>query len=201
MNLKYFTQPEILQQIGHIRVPKFLDCFSDDLKAANITLPPAPDSTYSTPNPQNAPYFDSVAAILAREELLPERLRAALITLEAAASPENHDRLQEIIQRRIPCISLNGHCPLDCALELWFAVPDELAQFQPQAAPEALPLPEGEGRVRGNGSSGLPSSTASQLAKFSCWCPKMMAAIGRLPDTLADRCVLIRMQRKTSHEE
>jgi putative DNA primase/helicase len=27
-----------------------------------------------------------------------------------------------------------------------------------------------------------------------------MAAIGRLPDTLADRCILIRMQRKTSRE-
>jgi putative DNA primase/helicase len=38
------------------------------------------------------------------------------------------------------------------------------------------------------------------LAKFSCWCPKVMAAIGRLPDTLADRCILIRMQRKLPQE-
>src|SRR5437660_11923867 len=74
MNLKYFTQPEILQQIGHIRVPKFLDCFSDELKAASITLPAPPDSTYSTPDPQNRPYFDSVAAILAHQALLPEHL-------------------------------------------------------------------------------------------------------------------------------
>jgi hypothetical protein len=29
----------------------------------------------------------------------------------------------------------------------------------------------------------------------------VVAAIGRLPDTLADRCIVIRMQRKTSHEE
>src|SRR5258708_33871212 len=28
-----------------------------------------------------------------------------------------------------------------------------------------------------------------------------MAAIGRLPDPLADRCILIRMQRKTASEE
>jgi hypothetical protein len=28
-----------------------------------------------------------------------------------------------------------------------------------------------------------------------------MAAIGRLPDTLADRCIVIRMQRKTVHED
>jgi hypothetical protein len=42
---------------------------------------------------------------------------------------------------------------------------------------------------------------ASHLARFSCWCPKVIAAIGRLPDTLADRCIIIRMQRKTAHEQ
>jgi hypothetical protein len=41
----------------------------------------------------------------------------------------------------------------------------------------------------------------STLSRFSSWCPKMIAAIGRLPDTLADRCILIRMERKTSKEE
>ncbi|MGZ5543253.1 MAG: DUF3631 domain-containing protein [Limisphaerales bacterium] len=40
----------------------------------------------------------------------------------------------------------------------------------------------------------------SRLASFSCWCPKVMAAIGRLPDTLADRCIVIRMQRKSNGE-
>jgi hypothetical protein len=41
----------------------------------------------------------------------------------------------------------------------------------------------------------------TQLARFSCWCPKAMAAIGRLPDTLADRCIVIRMQRKVAGEK
>jgi hypothetical protein len=41
----------------------------------------------------------------------------------------------------------------------------------------------------------------TRLARFSCWCPKVMAAIGRLPETLADRCILVRMQRKTAREE
>lgn len=41
----------------------------------------------------------------------------------------------------------------------------------------------------------------SSFNSFSCWCPKVMAAIGRLPETLADRCIVIRMQRKTIHEE
>ncbi len=40
----------------------------------------------------------------------------------------------------------------------------------------------------------------SRLARFSCWCPKVIAAIGRLPDTLADRCIILRMQRKTLTE-
>jgi hypothetical protein len=39
------------------------------------------------------------------------------------------------------------------------------------------------------------------LARFSAWCPKALAGIGCLPDTLADRCILIRMQRKTPNEE
>ena len=38
------------------------------------------------------------------------------------------------------------------------------------------------------------------LVRYSCWCPKVMAAIGQLPDTLADRCILIRMQRKGGRE-
>jgi hypothetical protein len=41
----------------------------------------------------------------------------------------------------------------------------------------------------------------TSLLRFSCWCPKVMAAIGRLPDTLADRCIVIRMERKTIHED
>jgi hypothetical protein len=44
-------------------------------------------------------------------------------------------------------------------------------------------------------------SPALRLARFSCWCPKIMAAIGRLPDTLADRCIVIRMQRRTHREQ
>jgi len=40
-----------------------------------------------------------------------------------------------------------------------------------------------------------------QVSRFSCWCPKAIATIGRLPDTLADRCILIRMQRKTPNEQ
>ena len=45
-----------------------------------------------------------------------------------------------------------------------------------------------------------PHSNRSGLVRYSSWCPKVMAAIGRLPGTLADRCIVVRMQRKTSKE-
>ena len=45
------------------------------------------------------------------------------------------------------------------------------------------------------------NSGATEFARYSCWCPKVMAAIGRLPDTLADRCILITMQRKMPGEK
>jgi hypothetical protein len=38
------------------------------------------------------------------------------------------------------------------------------------------------------------------LRHYSCYCPKALAAIGRLPETLADRCIVVRMQRKRPEE-
>jgi len=75
------------------------------------------------------------------------------------------------------------------------------------------PLPKGEGegnvqpatRVRpvhkAQSRSSCYPARGTRLARFSCWCPKVMAAIGRLPDTLADRCIVIRMERKTLDEQ
>lgn len=39
------------------------------------------------------------------------------------------------------------------------------------------------------------------LRRYSCWCPKAIATIGGLPETLADRCVMITMRRKTASEK
>jgi len=129
--LTQFTRPATLRAIGHIRVAKFLDGFSDDLRAANVLLPAPPDPAYANPDPANGHYLDSIAAILAATALLPERVRTTLVTLEEAASPANQEKLQEAIQRRIPYVGLAGHCALDCALELWFSVPEEISQFAP----------------------------------------------------------------------
>jgi hypothetical protein len=51
-------------------------------------------------------------------------------------------------------------------------------------------------KARGNG-GGNP---AGRVAQYSSWCPKAIAAIGHLHPTLASRCVVIRMQRKTAVE-
>jgi hypothetical protein len=70
---------------------------------------------------------------------------------------------------------------------------------------ESSPLPPSDEPPPGNTPVVRePKSLAtrhSSLVTFSCWCPKAIAAIGRLPDTLADRCIVIRMQRKTADEE
>ena len=57
-------------------------------------------------------------------------------------------------------------------------------------------LPSAEDETAGVKAAGM----GSRLARFSCWCPKVMAAIGRLPETLEDRCIVVRMQRKTARE-
>lgn len=40
-----------------------------------------------------------------------------------------------------------------------------------------------------------------RVVRYSCWCPKAIAGIGRLPATLASRCIVVHMQRKTEREE
>ncbi len=49
------------------------------------------------------------------------------------------------------------------------------------------------------GSEPQPSTT--DVARFPTWCPKAMAAIGHLPDVLADRCIPIHMQRKSPKDK
>jgi len=66
------------------------------------------------------------------------------------------------------------------------------------ADPAAL---RADGLERGGDGEQEVSQWATRLARYSCWCPKVMAAIGRLPDTLADRCIVVRMQRKRTDEE
>ena len=53
-----------------------------------------------------------------------------------------------------------------------------------------------------NGQAGgiAGSSYNPGILRFSCWCPKLIARIGALPSTLADRCIVFRLHRKTAEE-
>ena len=44
-------------------------------------------------------------------------------------------------------------------------------------------------------------SAEGDLVSYSCYCPKVVAMIGRVPDTIADRSVVIRMERKLLTEK
>ena len=39
-----------------------------------------------------------------------------------------------------------------------------------------------------------------RVARYSCWCPKAIAGIGRLSPTLASRCIVVQMHRKLDAE-
>jgi Protein of unknown function (DUF3631) len=45
-----------------------------------------------------------------------------------------------------------------------------------------------------------PPGHGMMLGRFSSWCPKAIATIKHLPETLADRCIVISMKRKTRQE-
>jgi Protein of unknown function (DUF3631) len=46
----------------------------------------------------------------------------------------------------------------------------------------------------------LPDSIDTGLKKYSCWCPKVIAMIGEVPDTIADRSIVVKMARKLTTE-
>jgi hypothetical protein len=69
-----------------------------------------------------------------------------------------------------------------------------------RGAQQSLMQDERAAGAEASGTRGEIGRRGSQLARFSCWCPKVLAAIGALPATLADRCIIIRMHRKLARE-
>jgi len=63
------------------------------------------------------------------------------------------------------------------------------------------PAPVAEGEGEPGAAEGRGAASAGRPARYSCWCPKAIAAIGHLHPTLASRCILIRMHRKLEGEE
>jgi hypothetical protein len=50
--------------------------------------------------------------------------------------------------------------------------------------------------------NGVPrhSEATAGLKRYSCWCPKVIAMIGKVPDTIADRSIVVQMARKLTTE-
>ena len=46
----------------------------------------------------------------------------------------------------------------------------------------------------------IQEGTDSGLQRYSCWCPKVIAMIGKVPDTIADRSIVVPMTRKLTTE-
>ena len=63
------------------------------------------------------------------------------------------------------------------------------------------PAPGTEGSEGETGRGAERQNSAGRVARYSCWCPKAIAAIGHLHPTLASRCIVLQMQRKTDLEE
>src|ERR1043166_8162735 len=82
--LTQFIDLTILKEIGRARLAKFLQPFEPDLKQSNLLL--------SIPDPDSIGYLAALATLFDSWGLLQAKLRQALLTLEAAAARQNHDR-------------------------------------------------------------------------------------------------------------
>jgi hypothetical protein len=65
---------------------------------------------------------------------------------------------------------------------------------------ETHPLPYGRGSDVGSVDLAAPNDPDSGLLRYSCWCPKVIAMIGKVPDTIGDRSIVVSMVRKLESE-
>jgi hypothetical protein len=120
--------------------------------------------------------------ITANETLIRrESCSEAYETKVTAASPEKDSSRRPLHDGSQPTSAFSGEHSALCT-------PNSALLARPSAFPQ------------NSQPSTLNTQHSTRLAHFTTWCPKVMAAIGRLPDTLADRCIVIRMQRKTAKE-
>jgi hypothetical protein len=116
-----------------------------------------------------------------------EEIRPTLLIDEADTFLQGNDELRGI---------LNSGYSRKTAFVV--RVTNELSPTWRAAAPRDRAADGASGE---DSASSADSKPSTRLARFSAWCPKAIAAIGRLPETLADRCIVIRMERKSSKEE
>jgi hypothetical protein len=57
------------------------------------------------------------------------------------------------------------------------------------------------GQRQPKGEADEEDDRGSSVVRYSCWCPKAIAMIGKVPETLADRSIVVNMQRKLTAEK
>src|SRR5438552_4055766 len=107
-----FTDPVVLQQIERPLLREFLDHFSDDLKASNLTLPSS--------DLADEDFFNSFAAFLKASDALPSSIREALSAITEMAAPENQPRLDNALFHAPLALGLDPQSPpVRLAFHLW----------------------------------------------------------------------------------
>ncbi len=105
------------------------------------------------------------------------------------------DEADTVLQRNR---ELRGILNAGCARKTGYVI--RVTAEKGQAGNGGKPGQEGEA-TDGAESSGGSKWKGLFLGRFSSWCPKGIAMIKHLPETLADRCIIIAMQRKSASEK
>jgi hypothetical protein len=120
--LTHFTDPTILEKIGRSPLAKLLSDTAPDSDSLKQSLP--------GDDAGNDEYCAAFAAAIAFSNLVPAKLRDALLLIEKAAEPQFRDRLDAERKLRFPCVSFNSFIvDLDTALSLWFTAPAVLHEI------------------------------------------------------------------------
>jgi len=127
---KQFSQPGVLKEIGRDLLVKFIDRFSTEMTAKNLSVP--------TTDLSDTAYFRSVADFFRSPELLPETLTEAASAIEGMGSPEGHDRLKQAAARAgLHLQSDRDSTPQHVAVEVWLFAP---ALFVNEQAEQSRPV-------------------------------------------------------------
>jgi hypothetical protein len=119
-----------------------------------------------------------------------EELQPTLLIDEGDTFLRNNDKLRGILNA--------GYTP-DTAFVLR-ASNETSVQSSVCSVQSAPSLKTENGTLNTSSNSGIRHSSFG-IRHFSTWCPKAIAMIGRLPDTLGDRCIIIRMQKKSTDQK
>src|SRR5438552_15010974 len=119
--LQWFTNAQILTELGRELLAKFLARFRDDLAWSDIYLP--------NPESQTPHYFNQVATLLKSPQSWPHSFEQALLAIEHLASPEMQPRREALLAQAQPELRLDpASSPQRLAIQLWLHSPYRLIE-------------------------------------------------------------------------